>query len=124
MVAHSALDALAAMLPHLRFYASADAIQAVISQMLVLDIRSRHQKRGMPSETIYSVRLDELVVQYIVLESTTRVVEISRSSGPDDSRNMRRTTRRESMNGQILAEEEEEEEEEENRMEEETIDQG
>ncbi|KAF0698837.1 Aste57867_10561 [Aphanomyces stellatus] len=72
----------------MRFYTSAADLQATIAQVLILDIRSVHQKRGQSSDVVYSCRVDNLVVEFETLESAIQVTKCSvfdkRTKGNED----------------------------------------
>lgn len=63
-----AARALAAAVPHLRFYTSADEVREAIIQMLQLDIRSVHQGRGKQTASgegqQYCCRFDALDIAF------------------------------------------------------------
>ncbi|KDO32208.1 hypothetical protein SPRG_03425 [Saprolegnia parasitica CBS 223.65] len=59
----------------LEFYQSVDELKDAIAQILVLDIRSVHQKRGQATDALFSFRLDKLRVEFATLEASIRVVQ-------------------------------------------------
>ncbi|EQC28314.1 hypothetical protein SDRG_13862 [Saprolegnia diclina VS20] len=59
----------------LEFYHSVDELKDAIAQILVLDIRSVHQKRGEATEALFSFRLDKLRIEFATLEASIRVVQ-------------------------------------------------
>ncbi|OQR85876.1 hypothetical protein ACHHYP_11240 [Achlya hypogyna] len=61
----------------LEFYQTLDELKAAIAQILVLDIRSVHQKRGQASDVPFSFRLDRLCVEFQTLADCIRVVQCS-----------------------------------------------
>ncbi|OQS03318.1 hypothetical protein THRCLA_04387, partial [Thraustotheca clavata] len=59
----------------LEFYTSLEELRNAIAQILVLDIRSVHQKRGQASSTLFSFRLDRLRVEFMTLEGCIQVCQ-------------------------------------------------
>ncbi|ETW03252.1 hypothetical protein H310_05648 [Aphanomyces invadans] len=66
--------------PSMHFYTSANALRATIEQILVLDIRSVHQKRGQASDAMFRFRLDRLDVEF---QTQDNVIQVTRCSVVD-----------------------------------------
>ncbi|CAK4625114.1 hypothetical protein LEN26_013752 [Aphanomyces euteiches] len=70
-----ALAQLELAMPSMRFYSNSRELRETIEQILVLDIRSVHQKRGQASDAQFSFRIDNLRVEFVTLESSIQVTQ-------------------------------------------------
>ncbi|KAG9414719.1 hypothetical protein AC1031_008125 [Aphanomyces cochlioides] len=72
---NEALAQLELAMPSMRFYSNSSELRETIEQILVLDIRSVHQKRGQASDAQFSFRIDNLRVEFVTLESSIQVTQ-------------------------------------------------